>query len=83
MKAGFRHSSVASKQIFLCRSCGRKFTPDNGFLRMRYPPEIIREAVSLKGKGFSLAEIRLRLERKGVRVSRWSIANWARRFSVA
>ncbi len=90
--AGFRHnrgmagrcpmtpSFQTSKQLFLCRSCGRKFTPDNGYLRMRYPPETIQEAVTLVKKGYSLSEARTRLKRKGVRVSRWSIAKWARRF---
>jgi transposase-like protein len=68
------------KQLFLCKSCGRKFTQDDGYLRMRFSPETIRGAVSFYGKGFSSAEVRTRLERKGIRVSRWTIIKWVNRF---
>jgi transposase-like protein len=77
---GFRRNISGDKQLFLCTSCGRKFTQNDGYLRMRFSPGTIREAVSLQKKGYSLAEVRTRLERKGVAVSRWSIAKWARRF---
>ena len=77
---GFRHNQKGDKQLFLCRACGRKFTLDNGYLRMRFPPNVIREAVSLYGKGFSSAEVRTRLEREGVKVSRWTVIKWVRRF---
>ena len=80
VKAGFRQTDLASKQLFLCKKCGRRFTQDDGYLRMRFPPKAIQEAMDLRKRGFSLAEIRLRLERKGVRVSRWGIAKWARKF---
>lgn len=77
---GFRKNDSGKKQLFLCRSCGRKFTPDNGYLRMRFSPKAIREAVSLYGKGFSSAEVRTRLERRGIRVSRWTVLKWARKY---
>jgi transposase-like protein len=77
---GFRRNLKSEKQLLLCNSCGKKFTPDDGYLRMRFPPETIREAVSLYGKGFSSSEVRTRLEREGVRVSRWTVLKWARRF---
>jgi transposase-like protein len=78
---GFRHGAAASKQLYLCRSCGRKFTPDNGYLRMRFSPQEIQEALSLIKKGYSLAEARTRLQRRGIRVSRWTIAKWARKYA--
>jgi transposase-like protein len=88
---GFRHNqgivgrcpetpSFQKKQLFLCKSCGRKFTPDDGYLRMRFPRETIRKAVSLYGKGFSSSEVRTRLERQGIRVSRWTVLKWVKRF---
>jgi transposase-like protein len=77
---GLRKNLKSDKQLFLCRSCGRKFTQDDGYLRMRFPRETIKEAVSLYGKGFSSAEVRKNLERKGVRVSRWTVIRWAKRF---
>jgi transposase-like protein len=90
---GFRHnrgmagrcpmtpSFQNKKQLFLCRSCGRKFTHDDGYLRMRFPPGIIREAVSLYGKGFSSSDVSKYMARKkGVRVSRWTVLCWVRRY---
>jgi len=77
---GFRRNLKSDKQLFLCRSCGKKFTRDDGYLRMRFPKETIREAVSLYGKGYSSAEVRTRLEREGIKVSRWTVLKWARRF---
>lgn len=78
---GYRHNEKSRKRLRLCRSCGRKFTPDPLFWRMRFSPEEIREAVSLIRKGFSSSEARLNLKRKGIRVSRWTILLWARKYS--
>ncbi|MCX6814703.1 MAG: hypothetical protein NTY20_03590 [Candidatus Aenigmarchaeota archaeon] len=78
---GFRHNLKARKQLFLCRACGRKFTPDDGYLRMRFPPEVIREAVSLYSKGFSSADVSNHLARKmGVKVSRWTVLCWVKKY---
>lgn len=77
---GLRHNLKSSKQLFLCRKCGRKFTLDDGFLRMRFNREEIRLAVSLYSKGFSLAEVTKHMERKGVKVSRWTVLLWARKY---
>ncbi len=78
---GFRHNQKGKKQLFLCRGCGRKFTPDDGYLRMRFPPGVIREAVSLYGKGFSSSDVcKYMARKKGVRVSRWTVLCWVRRY---
>jgi transposase-like protein len=78
---GFRRNQKGSKQLMLCRSCGRKFTPDDGYLRMRFPPEVIREAVSLYGKGCSSADVSKYMARKkGIKVSRWTVLCWVRRY---
>ena len=64
-----------------CSSCRRKFTPDDGFLRMRFPPGVIREAVKLYEKGHSSSEVKRMLRnREGVEVSRWSIIKWFRKY---
>jgi len=48
---------------------------------MRYEPKEILNAVRLYGKGFSLAEVRLKMEREGVFVSRWTILKWVRKYA--
>jgi transposase-like protein len=78
---GFRHNKNVRKQLMLCRGCGRKFTPDDGYLRMRFPPEVIKEAVSLYGKGFSSSDVSKRMARKaGIKVSRWTVLCWVRKY---
>ena len=59
---GYRHNRNSDKRMRLCKRCGRKFTPDDGFLRMRFRAEDIEYALSLRKKGFSLAEVQLAYE---------------------
>jgi transposase-like protein len=78
---GYRRNRVRDKRLRFCRSCGRKFTPDDGYLRMRFNPGVIKEALRLRSRGFSTSEVRLNLQRhEGVRVSRWTIIKWERKF---
>jgi hypothetical protein len=78
---GYRHNKNSSKRMRLCKRCGRKFTPDDGFLRMRFRAEDIKYALSLRKRGFSLAEVQLHLKRnRGIKISRWSIAKWEHKF---
>ncbi len=77
---GYRYNEKTKKRMRLCNSCGRKFTPDSMFFRMRFHPDEIKRALELRKKGFSLAEARLRLQREGVRVSRWTISLWEKRY---
>jgi transposase-like protein len=78
---GWRRTRHAKKHMRKCSRCGRKFTPDDGFLRMRFSPDIIRKAVKLYQKGRSSSEVRRILRNQdGLGVSRWTIIKWARRF---
>jgi transposase-like protein len=77
---GYRYNEKSKKRLRLCKACGRKFTPDPVFWRMRFAPGEIREAVGLYRKGFSSSEVQRNLARKGIRVSRWTIILWSRRF---
>jgi intein-encoded DNA endonuclease-like protein len=49
---------------------------------MRFRAEDVQYALSLRKKGFSLAEAQLHLKRKGIKVSRWTISKWERRFAA-
>ncbi len=78
---GYRYNASGKKRMMLCKACGRKFTPDDGFLRMRFDPEIIRKALGLRKKGYSSADVRSNLKRQdGVKVSRWTIIKWERKY---
>ncbi|MCK4713970.1 MAG: hypothetical protein KAT35_00215, partial [Candidatus Aenigmarchaeota archaeon] len=78
---GYRYNEKSKKRLRLCKSCGKKFTPDPVFWRMRFSPEEIRDAVRLyKVRGFSSSEAQKHLKRKGIKVSRWTIILWSRKF---
>ncbi len=78
---GFRYNEKGKKHLRLCKACGRKFTPHDRYFRMRFSPEEIREAVRLyKVRGFSSSEAQKHLRRKGIRVSRWTIILWSKKY---
>ena len=77
---GYRYNEYTKKRLCLCNKCGRKFTPDDGFFRMRFSPETIKQAVNLYNSGFSSSEVQRRLKAKGIKVSRWTIITWSNRY---
>lgn len=79
---GYRYNKSGKKRLRHCNKCGRKYTPDDGFLRMRKPKEAIVEAVSLYIDGLSLSKVKKHLwQHHGVNVSRWAILTWVRKYS--
>jgi transposase-like protein len=82
VKSGMRHNKSMDKQMYWCKRCNHRFTPNDGFLRMRKPKEIIVEAVSLYIDGLSLSKVQKHLwQHHGVKVSRWAILKWVRKYS--
>ena len=77
---GYRYNEKSQKHLRLCRKCGRKFTKRDKFFRMRFSEEDIKRAVSLYGKGYSSAEVVQNMKRRGVKVSRWTVIMWHRKY---
>ncbi|MEM7819871.1 MAG: hypothetical protein QXD48_03525 [Candidatus Aenigmatarchaeota archaeon] len=77
---GFRYNENSKKRLRKCKNCRRKFTFDDGFLRMRFDKKDILLAVNLYKKGYSLSEIKKELEKNGVSVSRWTISKWYKKY---
>lgn len=66
----------------LCRECGHQFRPNGRFPRMRTPPEVVAEGLSLYFDGMSLAKVRRHpISRFHRRVSRQAIWAWIVKFS--
>lgn len=78
---GYRYNEKTTKRLMKCSKCGRKFTPDDGYFRMRFSPEEIAKAVKLYAQGFSSAEVVKHLKRRGVGVSRWTVLTWYRKYA--
>lgn len=57
VKRGKRKTQYGENQLFGCKSCGYRFTPDNGFSRMKHDPKAITLVLDLYFKGVSLRKI--------------------------
>ncbi len=53
-RKGYRYNKSGVKQIYNCNLCNRRFTPNDGFWKMKNTPETITEALDLYKRGFSL-----------------------------
>ncbi len=82
VKRGFRKIRFGKKQLYLCKKCAFKFTPDDGFLRMRFPRDIIAKVVTLyTEKDYSTSEVVKKLHRDdGIKISRWTVILWTRKY---
>lgn len=76
-----RKNKSSVKQIYKCKDCKRRFTPNNGFKKFRYPIVMIKTALELLNKGSSLGEISSYLNRNfKTKITRKTIFDWKRRF---
>jgi Transposase and inactivated derivatives len=82
IKRAWRKTKFGKKQRYLCKSCGRRFIQNDGFVRMVYPKEIIAEAISLYDRGLSFAKISEHFEEyKGIKPSPSTIWSWVQKYS--
>jgi len=77
---GLRHNKGGDIQVFECKSCGRKFSKNLGFEKMRSSPEAITMAMQLYFSGESLRGTQRALALQGVRVSHVAILKWIRKY---
>jgi len=79
VKYGKRHNQSGAKQRYFCKKCESRFTPKDGFWKMRFSPEVITAALDLYYKGLSLRKIKDHLY--NIEVSHTSILRWVRRYA--
>ena len=83
IKRGVRKNKSIKKQKYLCKKCNKWFVKRDGFERMRHKPEIISRAIHMHQDGLSLFQVQNHLwQYDGVKVSRWTIAKWDKKYSV-
>jgi transposase-like protein len=52
-----KYGKANNKQVYFCKSCARKFVPNEGFEGMKYDPRIVATTLDLYFKGVSLRKI--------------------------
>ena len=83
VKRGKRYNLSVVKQRFLCKKCKSIFIKSDGFERMRYKKKDIARAIHLHNDGLSLFQIQNHLwQHDGVKVTRKTISDWSKKYSV-
>lgn len=82
IRKGYRYNKLGTKQLWFYTKCKRKFTPDDGFWKMKNTLETITEALDLYEVGHSLAETKNHMwKHHGIKISETSIRNWVKKYS--
>jgi len=79
-KFGIRHNKQSDIQRFLCADCGRTFSVNVGFEKMKHDPHAITAAMQLYFSGESLRNSARSLKLLGVQVTHQTVYNWIRKY---
>lgn len=79
-KFGLRHNKSGDIQRFLCGDCGKTFSVNIGFERMKHNPQAITSAMQLYFSGESLRNVMKSLRLLGVQVSHQTVYNWISKY---
>ncbi len=82
IKKGYRKTRNRGKiQKYLCKDCGKFFTNDDGFYRMRNPEKLITMSLDMYLSNLSSRKMRNQLMRHfSHKISHVSILDWVRRY---
>ena len=80
VKDGQRHNKSGSIQKFNCLDCGKYFTINIGFERMKHNPKAITTALQLYFSGESLRSTQRSLRLLGVEVSHKTVWKWIQKY---
>jgi len=82
IKWGVRHNKYGDIQKFSCKTCGKFFTVNLGFERMKHSPQGITTAMQLYFSGESLRNTARSLRMIGVEVSPRTILRWIDKYTA-
>jgi transposase-like protein len=82
IKWGIRHNKYGDIQKFACKSCGKFFTVNIGFERMKHNPQGVTTAMQLYFSGESLRNTAKSLRMIGVEVSPRTILRWIDKYTT-
>jgi len=77
---GLLHNKGGDIQRFECLQCGKRFTKNLGFERMRAKPEAITMAMQMYFGGASLRNVQKALKLQGANFSHVAIYKWIRKY---
>ncbi len=81
IKKGVRKNRTGTVNRLLCKDCGRKYSDNIGFRKMRYTPDVITRAIQSYFSKMSTRRIAHENAILGIKVSHMTVYNWVSRFS--
>src|SRR3989344_7067166 len=84
VKKGYRQTQNRGKiQRFICRECGKQFTNDEGFYRMRNSESKITAGIDLYFSNLSSRKVRNHFRRHWeANASHVTVLDWCRRYTM-
>jgi transposase-like protein len=80
VRNGQRHNKYGDIQKWNCKSCGRYFTVNVGFEKMKHNPQAVTTAMQLYFSGESLRNTQKSLRLLGVQVCHRTVYNWIQKY---
>lgn len=80
VRHGVRHNQNGDIQRFSCKDCGKRFTRNIGFERLKATPQLVTSSLQLYFSGESLRNTQKFLAMQGVKVSPQTVHNWITKF---
>ena len=80
VKDGIRHNESGDIQKHQCKHCGKYFSFNIGFEKMKHNPQAITTAMQLYFSGESLRNTQKSLRLLGVKVSHQTVYNWIKKY---
>ena len=80
VKNAKRHNKYGTIQRYQCKTCGKRFSVNIGFEKMKSSPQIITSAMQLYFTGESFRNVQKFLKLQGVNVSHVAIYKWIKKY---
>jgi transposase-like protein len=80
IKDALRHNKYGDIQRYRCEDCGKRFSFNVGFERMRASPKVITSAMQLYFTGESLRNVQKFFILQGINVSHVAVYKWIRKY---
>jgi transposase-like protein len=80
VRHGLRHNQNGDIQRFSCKDCGKRFTRNVGFERLKATPQLVTSSLQLYFSGESLRNTQKFLRMQGVKVSPQTVHNWITKY---
>jgi transposase-like protein len=80
VKKAIRRNKQYDIQRYLCKDCGKRFSFNIGFEKMRAPPDAITSAMQLYFTGESFRNVMRFLQLRGINVSHVAVYKWIKKY---